>query len=37
MGMPPAIKARIRKMAILAAGGGFLVGFGIAAAIFNLL
>jgi hypothetical protein len=37
MGMPPAIAARIRKMAILAALAGFVVGFAIAAAIFNLL
>ena len=37
MKMPPAIAARIRKMAILAALAGFVVGFAIAAVIFNLL
>ena len=37
MEMPPAIAARIRKMAILAALAGFVVGFAIAAVIFNLL
>jgi FHA domain len=36
-GMPPAMAARLRKLAILAALAGFLVGFAIAAAVFNLL
>jgi hypothetical protein len=36
-GMPPAMAARLRKLAILAALAGFLVGFAVAAAVFNLL
>ena len=36
-GMPPAMAARLRKLAITSALIGFLVGFAIAAAIFNLL
>jgi hypothetical protein len=36
-GMPPAMASRLRKLAILAALAGFLMGFAVAAAVFNLL